>query len=155
MTKKILGITLIMMVIGVGSVFALEEIISIEEYERASRISINRANAQELLWRVNTLLKGAGVSSVRINSAARSGGSPTLHPHSRAVDLAWNQNLYNYILRNISGSGLRLECIDCIRASGESSGHIHLDIGGPNGEGLPLGRMFHLPGRNGSGIMCQ
>jgi hypothetical protein len=141
MNKKIL-IIFGLFVLAVGICFALD-FITLSAYESASTVSVDRQNASALISHINTLLTNVRASGVTITSAARSGGSPTLHPKSRAVDLRWDQNLYNNIVANIGGSGLRVECIECIREIGQAD-HIHLDIGGPNGEGLPLGRLFHL-----------
>jgi len=135
MAKKIIGITLVLMVIGVWSVFA-DEIISIYDYESASNISIDRSNAQELLWRVNNLLTKLGITSVTVTSGARNWGAPENHPASKAIDLRYNRSLYNSIVRNISGTNLRVECIHCIRVLGQGD-HIHLDMGSG------LNRAFH------------
>ena len=137
---------LIMFIIifAVGICFATDYI-TLSDYERASRdVSVDRQNISVLLSRVNVLLTEIRAPSVTINSAACTSGSPTFHPRSRAIDIQWNENLYNNIVANINESGLRIECIECIRQEGSSTGHIHLDIGGPNGEGLPLGRLFHI-----------
>jgi hypothetical protein len=124
MLQKILGIALILAVIGAGSVFA--EIISIEDYEAASSISINRSNAQELLWKVNNLLDKVGAYRVRVTSGARDWGGAQTHRLSNAIDLGWDPALYEKLKNNISGSGLRLELIEGIRNAGEAD-HIHLD----------------------------
>lgn len=140
MLKRIFVI-LGLLILVIGICFA-EDFITLSAYENASSVSVDTKSASILISRVNALLTDVGASSVTITSAARSDGSPTLHPKSRAVDLRYNQTLYNNIVANIGGSGLRVECIDCIREKNEDD-HIHLDIGGPDGQGLPLGRFFH------------
>jgi hypothetical protein len=124
MVKRIFWIAMILMVIGVGAVFA--EIISIDDYEAASSIPIDRSNAQELLWKVNNLLEKVGVDNVRVTSGARNWGGAQTHRLSNAIDLRWDASLYEKLKSNISGSGLRLELIEGIRQNGEAD-HIHLD----------------------------
>jgi len=141
MSKKKLG-AFGLLVLVVGICFATD-FITLSAYESESSVSVDRQSASVLISRVNTLLTNIGASGVTITSAARPDGSETLHPKSRAIDLRFNQKLYDDIVANISGSGLRVECIDCIREEGQPI-HIHLDIGGLNGEGLPLGRFFHI-----------
>ena len=138
MPKKLL-VVMCLLVLVVGICFA-KDFISISDYESASRVNVDRQNASVLISRVNALLTKIGASSVTITSAARSTGGQDLHPKSRAVDLRWNQSLYNSIVSNIAGSGLRVECIECIRENGEAD-HIHLDIGRSNSD--PTGRFFH------------
>jgi hypothetical protein len=141
--KKYILLILFLLLLVVGICFATD-FITLSDYEKISKeVSVDRQTASTLISRVNTLLTNVRATGVTITSAARASGSPTLHPKSRAVDLRWDINLYNNIVTNIGGSGLRVECIDCIRQNGEAE-HIHLDIGGPNGEGLPLGRFFHI-----------
>jgi hypothetical protein len=133
MVKKIFGITVVLLVIGVGAVFA-EEIVSIEDYRAASTASINLSNAQELLRRVNALLTKVGAYSVRVSSSggARNSGGEHTHRESNAIDLAWDSVLYEKLKRNIAGSNLRLELIEGIRAEHKKDpkdnfDHIHLD----------------------------
>jgi hypothetical protein len=132
MAKKCFGITLVLVVIGTGLVFA-DEIISIDDYrEKSSGVSVNLSNAQELLSRVNALLTKIGVYSVRVTSGARSSGGVQTHRLSNAIDLAWDPALYEKLKNNISGSNLRLELIEGIRAAHKEDpttnfDHIHLD----------------------------
>jgi hypothetical protein len=131
MTKKIWGITLVLLMIGVRAVFA-DEIVSIEDYQGASTASINLSNAQELLWRVNALLTKVGANSVRVTSGARNSGGIQTHRQSNAIDLAWDSTLYEKLQSNITGSNLRLELIEGIRAEHKKDpnnnfDHIHLD----------------------------
>jgi hypothetical protein len=126
MGKKLLASILLLLMIGVGTIFA--EAISMEAYIAASSAPVNRSNAQELLWLVNTLLEKLGIDYVRVTSGARSWGGDGLHPESRAIDLGWDSVLYEKIKRNIAGSGLRLELIEGIRQKGQTD-RIHFDIG--------------------------
>jgi hypothetical protein len=131
MVKKIVWIILSLMVIGTGTIFA-EEIISIEDYRTASTASVDLSNAQELLYRVNALLTKVGAYNVRVSSGARNSGGVQTHRLSNAIDLSWDPALYEKLKENISGSNLRLELIEGIRAKHKidpttNFDHIHLD----------------------------
>ena len=121
-----------------GLCFA-KDFITLAGYWAGSKVAVNEENAAVLVARVNALLTSIGAPGVTITSAARPDGVEELHPQSRAIDLRWNQRLYDDIVANIGGTGLRVECIDCIRELRQAD-HIHLDIG--RGSGDALGRWF-------------
>jgi len=116
--------------------------ITVNEYASASEVGLfNSSNARELVDKVNALLARVGSGSVTITDGARTKAhdatDDSLHYYSKAVDLRYNESLYNALKANIAGSGLRLECITCIRRLGQTD-HIHLDLG--RGD---AGRWFH------------
>ena len=138
MSKKIIVVFgLIVLVIGIC--FATDYI-TLSQYEAQSSVSVNTQNASILISRVNALLTRVGASNVTLTGAARDWGDANLHPESRAIDLRFNQTLYDNIVNNIAGSGLRVECIECIRKLGQAD-HIHLDIGRSSSDSV--GRFFH------------
>jgi hypothetical protein len=142
--KKAL-VSLMILVLVVGICFA-EDFVTLSVYENLSSVGVNSQNASTLISRVNRLLTAIDASGVTLTGAARNWGDADLHPKSRALDLRWNQSLYNDIVANIDGSGLRVECIECIRILHQrdpstNQDHIHLDIGRTNNDAT--GRLFH------------
>jgi len=118
--------------------------ITVNEYASASEVGLfNSSNARELVDKVNALLSRVGSGSVTITDGARTKAhdatNDSLHYYSKAVDLRYNEYLYNALKTNIAGSGLRLECITCIRRL-EQTPHIHLDLS-YSGD---TGRLFHV-----------
>jgi len=118
--------------------------ITVNEYASASEVGLfNSSNARELVDKVNALLKRVGSGSVTITSGARTRAHDekrdSLHYYSKAVDLRYDGSLYNALKANIAGSGLRLECITCIRRQAQPD-HIHLDLS-YSGD---TGRLFHV-----------